>query len=415
MKFSSLCALLSISISLSSAWALPQDFGIGNFLQGGMAMDGRDLTPGFMAPEAWNGSQELDGSWRDAYENGPRRVRHIKAAPYLFGQVPIGVEAVYLGKALERISIYYLGSGTFFGYAPGLKDSAAGQATLKQKQRQFRKIFTNLEKSLSSNIEDLTGDRGKSASEGTTSLFKQRFHQYEKDGLAVQLRTAKDFYVRVDLRRRETVRESLLSPEHESVRKRERLKRLKGNVKQVATGDVQVDGVPMIYQGGRAYCGITTFLMGAQYLGIQVDPATLASVAGFRYGQGGKKMIEAYNAVAREGGMRLKRATKIDIERVQASVDAGLPVLVWRHYDKGRNQLHMRATGRAGALPEPDDSDKARWPGVGSPAHASVITGYNRQTNEVIFDESWGEHARGKRMRAEELEATSYYVFYFSV
>ena len=75
----------------------------------------------------------------------------------------------------------------------------------------------------------------------------------------------------------------------------------------------------------------------------------------------------------------------------------------------------LRATGRAGALPEPDDSDKARWPGVGSPAHASVITGYNRQTNEVIFDESWGEHARGKRMRAEELEATSYYVFYFSV
>jgi hypothetical protein len=231
----------------------------------------------------------------------------------------------------------------------------------------------------------------------------------------VQLRTAKDFYVRVDLRRRETARESLLSPEHESVRNRERLKRLKENVKQVATGDVQVDGVPMIYQGGRAYCGITTFLMGAQYLGIQVDPATLASVAGFRYGQGGKKMIEAYNAVAREGGMRLKRATKVDIERVQASVDAGLPVLVWRHYDKGRNQLHMRATGCAGALPEPDDSDKARWPGVGSPAHASVSTGYNRQTSEVIFDESWGEHARGKRMRAEELEATSYYVFYFSV
>ena len=325
------------------------------------------------------------------------------------------MEAVYLGEALERISIYYLESGTFFGYAPGLQDSAAGQETLKQKQHQCRKIFANLEKNLSSSIEDLTGDRGKSASEGKTSLLKQRFLQYEKDGLAVQLLMAKDFYVRVDLRKKETVRESLLSPEHESVKKRERLKQLKENVKQVATGDVQVKGVPMIYQGGRAYCGVTTFLMGAQYLGIQVDPATLVSVSGFRYGHGGKKMIEAYNAVAKEGGLRLKRATKVDIERVQASVGAGLPVLVWRHYDRARNHLHMRAKGSAGALPEPDDSDRALWPGTGAPANASVITGYNSQTNEVIFDESWGKHARGKRMRAEELEATSYYVFYFSV
>ena len=97
MKLSTLCVLLSFSIALPSVWALPQDFGSPALFQNGMAMDGRDLTPGFMAPGVWSGSQELDGSWQDAYEIGPRKIRHIKAAPYLFGQVPIGVEAVYLG------------------------------------------------------------------------------------------------------------------------------------------------------------------------------------------------------------------------------------------------------------------------------------------------------------------------------
>jgi hypothetical protein len=32
----------------------------------------------------------------------------------------------------------------------------------------------------------------------------------------------------------------------------------------------------------------------------------------------------------------------------------------------------------------------------------------------VIFTESWGEQTRARRMRAEELEGTSYYAVYFT-
>jgi hypothetical protein len=58
--------------------------------------------------------------------------------------------------------------------------------------------------------------------------------------------------------------------------------------------------------------------------------------------------------------------------------------------------------------------DRHGWPGKDAPAHASVVHGYNLQKHEVIFSESWGEPTRGRRMRAEELEGTSYYAVYFT-
>lgn len=416
-----LVSLLTTFFLLPSLWALPQDFGdLTDLFGGGLAADGRDLTSGFLAAAVWRGEAELPGKWRDAYEVGSRSVRHIAAAPYLFGHVPIGAEAVYEAKKLDRVSIYYLESGTFFGYEPKLRDTREGRKTLQDKERQFRKIFDDLEKSLEDTLHDLTDDRGESMTEGRTRGFKQRFRQYERDGLALQLRAKKDAYVRVDLRRAEEVTPSFLPLALETLSKRDRRAALQKNVDHETDGTIRIQGIPMIYQGGRAYCGVTTYLMAAQYLGIDVDAATMASESGFRYGMGGKKMIEAYNAVAREGGMRMSRSTKLDGDRVRASLEEGIPVVVWRRFDVQRNRLHIGNgdRGRSGvfaSLPEPDEAERAAWPGAEAPAHASVITGFDPGSNEIIFSDSWGEHARDKRMRVEEMEATAYYAFYFSL
>lgn len=421
MKPHILLLLVSL-IWMPRAWALPQDFGdLGDIalFGGGLTLDGRDLTQGFLADAVWASEAELPGHWREGEAVGSRRTRIMTAAPYLFGQVPIGVEAVYEANDLERVSIYYLESGTFYGYSPELKNSADGKKTLRDKQRLFRRVFDRLVKDLGEVVADVTDDRGESLVAGKTPVFKHRYRQYESGDLALQLRAKKDFFVRLDLRRLEDANRGFLLPELERVRKKDRAHALKQNVVQSDAGDVEVSGIPMIYQGGRAYCGITTYLMAAQYLGVDMDPATMASESGFRYGMGGKKMIEAYNAVAREGDLRLSRTTKLDVDRVKASIDAGIPVMVWRRFDIERNRLHTgwrRGRGeRVFALPEPDANDQAKWPGAGAPAHASVITGYNPERNEFIFSESWGEHASGKRIREEELAATAYYAFYFSL
>jgi hypothetical protein len=302
-----------------------------------------------------------------------------------------------------------------------LRHSSEWQQSLREKQRRFRQIFDERIKALKAALEAVTGERGRSGMEGRTAAFKQRYLQYEKGGLALRLKAKRDFYVRVDVRRLTDSAPGFVDPEWEELSHRERKQALRRRVVASEGEGVGLEGLPMIYQGGRAYCGITTFLMAAQFLGSTMDPATMASESGFRFGMGGKKMIEAYRAVAREGGWRLNRATKLDRDRVRASIDQGLPVVVWRYFDAHRNRLHRAVsdpiTRRSVAprLPDPDAVDEASWPGAGAPGHASVLTGYHAERGEVRFSDSWGDDARDKRMRWEELEATSYYVFYFSL
>ena len=98
-----------------------------------------------------------------------------------------------------------------------------------------------------------------------------------------------------------------------------------------------------------------------------------------------------------------------------------MPVIVWRRVSKEREAAHneflAELAGHPGAkLAAPTKADQALWPArdeKGSPSHASVISGLNEELGEVIFTEPWGEHARERRMRVEEMEATAYAVFYF--
>lgn len=435
-----LCVVLVAVFSFTAfqrSQALPQDFGdLSNLLNGGLfggglALDDRDLTDAFVKADVWDGKQPLEGEWNDAYRVGYRTIHHITKSPTLFGHRPIGIEASYIEKELERVSIYYAESGTFFGYQPELRDSDEGKQALKAKQQEFRKVFAKLEKSLRKNLETYTKDGGEALTEGFTSPFKTRFQQYEFNELAIQLRVSKDFYIRVDLRRQSEVQDRFLDPAVADQDKRQRAASLRSSVSRNADGDTNIPDVPMIFQGGRAYCGITTYLMIAQYLGLQMDPATMASVSGFRYGMGGNKIIEAYTAASKEADLRMNRTTKFDFERAKKSIDAGIPMLVWRKYDNKRNYLHTRMAnqgkkkskvhfvshpgvrGDVVKLPEPDDADRASWPGQNAPNHSSVITGYNAERKELIFSDSWGEHARNKRMRAEELVGTAYMTFYF--
>ena len=96
-------------------------------------------------------------------------------------------------------------------------------------------------------------------------------------------------------------------------------------------------------------------------------------------------------------------------------MEKGYPIIVWRRFSLHRDQIHTAAS-KGIKLPDPSKEDQSKWPTSKSdPGHASVITGFNKKTGEVIFMESWGENARDKRITASELEATSYATFYFKI
>ena len=388
--------------------ALPQEFGT----FGQLAADTRDLTAPFLAAQSWDGSEPLAGEWTSKESLAGYRVACIRKAPILFGQRPIHVKASYLDDQLDHVSIYYLEAGAYFGYNPELKHTTDGVQLQRTKLSTFRKDYKRVEASLERAIKTLTNTRGQRASQGVTSMMRTSFRRYKEGDLAIQLHCEKDHFIRIDLRRyKDSLKnETYVNDKLVSSKKRDRLAAYKEKVQRNTDGDVNIKGVPMVPQGGRAYCGITTFLMAANYFGIQIDPPTMASRAGMKFGEGGNKMLEAYTAATREGNVRMTRGGKFDFKRAKKAIDQGYPVVVWRKYDTARNRLHTKGE----ALPEPDEKDQETWPDMETARnHASIITGYHDEKREVIFAESWGDNARDKRMRAEEMEGSAYMAFYF--
>jgi hypothetical protein len=182
----------------------------------------------------------------------------------------------------------------------------------------------------------------------------------------------------------------------------------------------RVTGIPMIPQGNRGYCGVAILAMVGAHFGLTPGAEELAAANGFVYGQEANPDIrEMFSMIAKEAGMKAQRSPKFDLAAMKRSLDSGMPLVVFRRWAKERDFIHSTysaqiARGMAAELPQPGTEDRKSWPKKDAPAHASIINGYRDDKREVIFTESWGQQARNRRMRYEEMEATSYYAVYFS-
>ena len=407
-------AFVSALLLPCSLLALPQQ--VGNIFNNPVA--GLDMTTPLLDTGIWVAGAKLPGDWLEEPGIAGETIFRIEKQPFLFGHVPQMVTAVQRDNKLHSITITYLEAGLYFGYQPELKKSDSGKKKLREQERQFRKLYKDLSKSLEDQVKEVTGSRPRSKRQGLTNALRTTFDEYQTKDLSVQLHRKEGSYVRVKLQPRDEVGRTYLQPGIADLKRRERQKVLSKNVEKRADGDVTITGIPLDLQGERAYCGINSFIMITRYYGCDLDAEIVASSAGFSQGLGGRNMIEAYNAAGKEANIRINRSGSFDFDRAMKLIDSGNPILVWRKFDHGRDRLHTKvarrfARDKEAALPTPDGEDQKTWPSGGHPNHASVITGYNKDRRELIFSESWSENSRNRRMRTEELEGTCYFVFYF--
>ncbi len=214
------------------------------------------------------------------------------------------------------------------------------------------------------------------------------------------------------------------------------------NIKRdLATGEVRIDNVPMVDQGQKGYCAVACAERVLRYYGVQVDANELAQIANSDAEKGTSadamfdalkklgarlrvrvrpieqisvrdlmNLISDYNRIAKKGNrapvlpdpgpmihvgnlyaemkpdvlreVRLKN--KADLGRfqraVQMSVDKGSPLL-W--------------SVMLGFVSEPV------LPQV-SGGHMRLIIGYNTKTQEILYSDSWGAGHELKRMAAAD-------------
>ena len=184
-----------------------------------------------------------------------------------------------------------------------------------------------------------------------------------------------------------------------------RLSELPQNVQRDDKGNVYVGGLPMVDQGPKGYCVVASTARLFEYYGIPCDQHQLAQISGADATKGTstlaiseslgaidhrfKTRYEIVAALSTRGAlhevdrdMRLdKRFERGDFDKeIRDHIDDGIPLL-W--------SLEL------GQFPErPAISPQA------SGGHMRMIIGYNDDTDEIVFSDSWGAGHEKKFMKA---------------
>ncbi len=416
--------LVLLTLAATPAFGIPQDFaGFGVFGGGGPVIN-MNVTPGLLDPGNWNGDgANLPGEWEETPSLEGETVRHMTQRPFVFGKTIWGARSVARNGKLESISVNFIDAGAFFGYNPGGSASKEQVVPLKEKQRLFKKLYRELEKDLPKTLTSVAKKRGSETKVGRTAFLRSNYLDYPYGDFVLRLAANTNHSINVHIMKKDSIRSSYLAPELDDASVKERRVALAKGLKRAENGDVMIEGVPIFEQGLRPYCAISTLAMVMHHFGLRLTADDLAAGARLKNtgSAAGSKMVELYAAAADEAELRVMRSGSFDFKRAKRAIDDGFPVIVWRRYDRARNQAHMKysfALARnpdTPPLPAPDSEERASWPGKEAPGHASIITGYNEKRGEIIFMESWGEQARDRRMRIEEMEGTSYMAFYYKL
>lgn len=366
----------------------------------------------FTKSAVWSAPDFLQ-SWSPAPAGQTRVCRRYKGATKIFGVQPQAVQGWFENGKLTSITILFLDAGAYFGYVP----DAEARTVAQTKGPAFMALYKQVSADVTRGLEQLAGNKGREVTLGL-GMLKRPARIFHHGDLASRLTLEQDQLVKVSIFPSDESASELLSPERRALKKDQSAKAFTGEVHTLAGGDRIIETVPVIPQGDRAYCGVSTLAMVMRYLGVGLDTEDYAAVAGIHFGSTVKSRIkETYDAAGETAGLHLPKTTKFDFMKAKQSLDAGLPVIVFRRWSQERDYLHSTfarnfATNPALELPKPDLNDQKLWPTKEGYAHASVVNGYNEKRHEVIFTESWGENVRNRRMRIEELEGTSYLAYY---
>ena len=343
-----------------------------------------------------------------------RLVHRFWANPVeVFGRCPHQIIARFQGDPIDSLTLLFLDSGTHFGYIP--RNQA--RQTEQDHRETFRQLHDETLEAVTRGLETLSGERGTPHILGREPMLTQPVRLYRTGDAIARLHAIEDQLIKVVFFREEALARQWIDPAIAGSTSRDRRETFAASVKTDDQGDILIEDIPLLPQGDRAYCGVSALAMGMQRLGLFLDTEDYAAAAGIRYGSTqGSYIREVYDAAGAELGLRMSRNTRFEIKKVQESVGAGLPAIVWRRWSQDRDYLHTIFARKfekdpTAILPKADAGDRESWPTDRAYNHASVITGFNRERGEIIFSESWTEQFRNRRMRFEEMEGTAYYTF----
>lgn len=215
---------------------------------------------------------------------------------------------------------------------------------------------------------------------------------------------------------------------------------IKQNVKKSADGFVYIENIPMVDQGDKGYCAVATAERILKYYGSDVDQNILAQLANSSAtrGTGAEEMLDMlkkvqakfgvfvrthdeiklqtfielvndYNKLAKKAGKKqITYGNDIDVSAIYSSMDCELLKKV--KCEKNKNGFRNFQND---IIKHVDQGIPLAWSVIlgvikekGLPqeegGHMRIISGYNKEKNEILYSDSWGKDHENKRMSMDD-------------
>ena len=175
-------------------------------------------------------------------------------------------------------------------------------------------------------------------------------------------------------------------------------KDLSGNVRRNDFGDVFIPNVPMVDQGAKGYCVPATMERIFLYYGIRCDMHHLAESgkSDRKSGTNVNVMLRDIAGFRRKAGLKFQQFGELSVREISRHIDRGNPVM-WLMFSTGElNEVYRFSAANRGKSASPDEwrrrLKRVSVHGGSDGAHACLIIGYNRITDEIAVSNSWGPH-----------------------
>jgi hypothetical protein len=185
-----------------------------------------------------------------------------------------------------------------------------------------------------------------------------------------------------------------------------------------ANGDVLIGNIPMVDQGPKGYCVPATFERYLRYMQIPADMYVLAMAGQTQVGGGTSlaKIIESIDGYVGSQNRTMKEVrSEIKLRTVQKYIDRGLPIIWTMFSSSDYNSFVNKRTIERHRV-----KDWEAWEGRSKKeardinlrkdfvsAHACMIIGYNKATEEIAVSDSWGARYAERWVPIDQIEQVS--------
>ncbi|HEY1050291.1 MAG TPA: hypothetical protein VGE39_11070, partial [Prosthecobacter sp.] len=195
------------------------------------------------------------------------------------------------------------------------------------------------------------------------------------------------------------------------------------NIEKRPNGDVVIGDIPMVDQGPKGYCAPATAERAMRYLGVPADMYILANAGetGFGGGTSMQLLLQGIERHIRNKGRAFDSwEGELKMRDIAKQIDKGVPIMWTLYSTKDFNKTaNERKKERAGITDWKGWKEKVAAAAASSALqkdddtrHVVLIIGYNAETNEIAFSDSWGDDFKERWMTLPEAQLVSQNHFY---